>query len=204
MKLSTDPGHPNSLAGQGINRSFHLPRLPREYYQGDAVVHWTLPIAMRGIGWLNEPFHVRFREIMLHASAREGLLCTTYCLMPDHLHLVWMGLRLDSDQRNGMKSLREHLGPTLRPHRFQHLPHDHVLREHERKRNAFAAVCQYILENPFKSELIPRGKEWPFCGSVVPGYPTLHPMQPDFWPKFWKLYFVARSPDAGNLKRPLP
>ena len=29
-----------------INRAFYLPRLPREYYQGDAVVHWTLPISM--------------------------------------------------------------------------------------------------------------------------------------------------------------
>jgi len=57
-----------------------------------------------------------------------------------------------------MKFLREHLGPALRPNRFQHLPHDHVLREHERKRNAFTAVCHYILENPFKAELIPRGR----------------------------------------------
>ena len=24
-----------------FNRAFYLPRLPREYYQGDAVVHWT-------------------------------------------------------------------------------------------------------------------------------------------------------------------
>jgi hypothetical protein len=25
-----------------LNRAFYLPRLPREYYQADAVVHWTL------------------------------------------------------------------------------------------------------------------------------------------------------------------
>ena len=202
MQPQEDPDRPNPLHGQGVNRRFFLPRLPREYYQGDAVVHWTLPIAMRGSGWLNEPFHARFREIMLHAAARESLFCPTYCLMPDHLHLVWMGLRLDSDQRNGMKFLREHLGSALRPHRFQHLPHDHVLREHERRRNAFAAVCHYILENPFKAELIPRGEEWSFCGSVVPGYPTLHALQDDFWPKFWKLYLTGRAPDAGRIKRP--
>jgi len=108
-----DRGNSDLLPGQGTNRTFHLPRLPREYYQGDAVVHWTLPIAMRGTGWLDESFHTHFREIMLHASAREGLFCPTYCLMPDHLHLVWMGLRLDTDQRNGMKFLRAHLGPFL-------------------------------------------------------------------------------------------
>ena len=202
MEPSGNPEQPNPLSGQGVNRRFYLPRLPREYYQGDAVVHWTLTIAMRGTGWLNEAFHAHFREIMLHAAVREGLFCPTYCLMPDHLHLVWMGLRLDTDQRNGMKFLREHLGPALRPHRFQHLPHDHVLREHERKRNAFAAVCHYILENPFRDELMPRGESWPFCGAVVPGYPTLHPLQDDFWPKFWKLFLAARAPEAGNMKRP--
>lgn len=139
---------------------------------------------------------------MLHAAAREGLFCPTYCLMPDHLHLVWMGLRLDTDQRNGMKFLREHIGPSLRLHRFQHQPYDHVLREHERRRNAFAAVCGYILENPFEAEFAPSGREWPFCGALVPGYPTLHPLQDDFWPKFWKLYILAGAPDAGNIKRP--
>lgn len=193
---------PNPLGDRGINRLFHLPRLPREYYQGDAVIHWTLPIAMRQTGWLDVTFHARFREVMLHAAAREGLFSPTYCLMPDHLHLIWMGLRFDTDQRNGMKFLREHLGPALRPHRFQHLAHDHVLRTHERKRNAFAAVCSYILENPFKAELVGQGEPWPFSGAVVPGYPSLHPAQEDFWPKFWKLYLTARAPDAGNLKRP--
>ena len=90
----------------------------------------------------------------------------------------------------------------MRPHRFQHLPHDHVLREHERKRNAFAKVCHYILKNPFKAELISRGAEWRFSGAVAPGYPTLNPMEEDFWPKFWKLYLAVRAPDAGNIKRP--
>jgi len=79
-----------------------------------------MPIAKRGTGWLNETFHASFREMMLHAAARERLLCPIYCLMPDHIHLVWMGLRHDSDQRNGMKFLHEHLAAALRPHQFQH------------------------------------------------------------------------------------
>ena len=65
------------FSGRGTNRSFYLARLPREYYQGDAVVHWTLSMALRGTGWLNETFHARFREVMLHAAVREGLLCPT-------------------------------------------------------------------------------------------------------------------------------
>jgi hypothetical protein len=77
----------------------------------------------------------------LHAAARKGLLCPAYCLMPDHLHLVWMGLRHDTDQRNGLKFLRSQLGRSLRPGRFQHQPHDHVLKPKERQRHAFSVAC---------------------------------------------------------------
>jgi hypothetical protein len=193
---------PSRFPGQGTNRSFYLPRLPREYYQGDAVVHWTLPSALRGKGWLNEPFHSRFREAMLHAAAREGLFCPTYCLMPDHLHLIWMGLRHETDQLNGMKFLRAHLGRWLRPHRFQHQAHDHVLREDERRRGAFSKVCFYLIDNARKAGLVPHPGAWPFAGAVMPGYPGLHPLEQGFWPLFWRLYAAARAPDAGEIKRP--
>ena len=67
-----------------LNRQFYLPRLAREHYQADAVVFWTLTVFDRTRGWLTPAFHSRFRELMLHAAAREGLACPIYCLMPDH------------------------------------------------------------------------------------------------------------------------
>jgi REP element-mobilizing transposase RayT len=179
-----------------------LPRLPGEYYQGDAVVHWTLPIFDRAKGWLSASFHARFRELMLHAAAREGVWCPAYCLMPDHLHLVWMGLWLESDQRNGMAFLRTYLEPALAPARFQPQAHDHVLRAEQRKRNAFATACRYDLNNPVRARLVAKPSDWPFSGAVVPGYPRLHPLEEDYWPKFWKLVAKARHPDAGSLVRP--
>jgi putative transposase len=202
MKSSEQSKAAKPLIGSGTDRSFYLQRLPREYYQADAVIHWTMPIAMRGTGWLNDGFHAHFREVMLHAAAREGLFCPTYCLMPDHIHLVWMGMRRETDQKNGTKFLREHLGPHLRPHRFQHQAHDHVLRAEQRKRNAFAKVCFYIIDNARKEGLVEHPKEWRFCGAVIPGYPAIHPLEQDCWPKFWKLYSAALAPDAGKIARP--
>jgi REP element-mobilizing transposase RayT len=180
-----------------FNRAIYLPRLPREYYQGDAVVHWTLPISHRRQGWLDEALQAAFHELMLHTAAREGLSCPTYCLMPDHLHLVWMGLRLDSDQLNGMACLR------TAPQKFQHQAHDHVLKEKARRHNVFARACHYILENPLQAGLVKHPNEWPFSGAVVAGYPTLHPLQDDFWPRFWKLHAQAKRPDAGTIRHPL-
>jgi REP element-mobilizing transposase RayT len=190
------------FAGRGPNRDFYLPRLPREYYQADAVVHWSLAISKRRSGWLSDDFHLAFRELMLHCAAREGLLCPTYCLMPDHLHLIWMGLRRDTDQLNGMSFLRTHLEPKLSPHRFQHQAHDHVLKPQERRRQAFARVCHYVLANPIQAELVKNAIEWRFCGTILPGYPATHPLEDDFWQKFWRIYAQSKHADAANINRP--
>ena len=185
-----------------LNRAFYLPRLPREHYQGDAVVFWTLTIFDQVTGWLTPAFHTRFRELLFHAAAREGLVCPIYCLMPDHLHLVWMGLRLDSDQLNGMAFLRTYLKPGLAPARFQPQAQDEVLREEQRRRNAFAKVCFYIAANPVRAGLVAQPEEWPFVGCVVSGYPKLNPLAAEDWQKFWKIYSKLRQPDAGHLTRP--
>lgn len=185
-----------------LNRSFYLPRLPREHYQGDAVIHWTLTMFDRARGWLTDDFHLRFRELLLHTAAREGLLCPVYCLMPDHMHLVWMGLRRDTDQRNGMAFLRTHLKPLLKPAKLQMQAQDHVLRPEQRKRGAFAKVCFYVAANPIRAELVKPEEEWKFTGCVVPGYPKLHPLAEDYWPIFWKLHGQMRHSDAGDILRP--
>jgi putative transposase len=195
----------HGLGGQSrdpLNRRFYLPRLSREHYQGDAVVFWTLTLFDRAKGWLTPAFHQRFRELLLHAAAREGLACPVYCLMPDQMHLVWMGLRLDTDQINGMSFLRTFLKPELAPARFQKQPQDEVLRQEQRRRNAFARVCLYIAENPLREGLVAAPAEWPFTGCVVPGYPDLNPFERDYWARFWRIYLKLRQPNAGDIKRP--
>ena len=185
-----------------LNRAFYLPRLPREHYQGDAVVFWTLTMLNRAKGWLTPDLHHQFRELMFHTAAREGLVCPIYCLMPDHIHLVWMGLRLDTDHINGMAFLRTHLEPALAPAKLQSQPQDEVLRDDRRKKGAFAKFCFYIAANPVRDELVSQPNAWPFTGCLVPGYPKLNPFDEDYWSKFWKIFAKLRQPDAGNIKRP--
>jgi putative transposase len=184
-----------------VEEKDNLPRLLRYHYQGHAVVMWTLTIEHRATGWLDEPFHSRFRELMLHTAFREKVWCPTYCLMPDHLHLVWMGMRRESDQLNAMRFLRRQMGPMLKPHRFQHQAHDRVLREAERKRGSFARVCFYVLANPIRAKLVAEDESWSFSGAMLPGYPALNPMQKDFWEKFWKLYVaeLENEPPAPSV-----
>lgn len=185
-----------------LNRAFYLPRLPRERYQSDAVVFWTLTVFDQARGWLTPEFHTCFRELLFHTAAREGIVCPIYCLMPDHIHLIWMGLRLDTDQINGMSFLRTHLEPALVPAKFQPQPQDEVLRDDRRKKGAFATFCFYTAANPVRDELVAKPEDWPFTGCLVPGYPRLNAFDEDYWSKFWKIFGKLRQPDAGNIKRP--
>jgi len=165
-----------------------LPRLDKSFYRGLAVVHWTPTTFDRATGWLDEHFHLQFRELLLHSAFRQRLLCPIYCLMPDHLHLIWMGTSEDSDQLIAMAFLRTHLEKLLQPAKFQPQAHDHVLRENERKRGALASIVHYIAENPTRAGLAERTDEWPYTGCVVPGYPALDPREEKFWDVFWKIY----------------
>lgn len=165
-----------------------LPRLDKSFYRGPAVIHWTLTTFDRATGWLDEPFHFQFRELLLHASIRQRLLCPIYCLMPDHIHLIWMGTGENSDQLTAMAFLRTHLEKDLQPAKFQPQAHDHVLRENERRQGAFASIVNYIAENPTRAGLAESARAWPYTGCMVPGYPALDPREEKFWDVFWKIH----------------
>ena len=180
----------------------YLPRLVSEAYCGLAVVFWTHTVKHRGTGWLDNAWYSAFREIALHVAAREQVLCPIYTLMPDHLHLVWMGVNEVSDQRRASVFLRQHLEPRLNPHAWQHQAYDHVLRDEERQRNAFGATCAYIAENPVRAGLVAEAAAWSYTGCIVPGFPELHPLAPDYWEVFWRIYNAAvESGVIGKLEK---
>ena len=168
-----------------------LPRLADGFYRGLRSVHWQMTLDQRRKGWLTPGFHSRFRELLLHTMARHHLLCPAYCLMPDHLHLLWMGVAEAADQRKAARFFRTHvntlLGSALAGARFQKQAYDHVLRQHERGADAVRGMAGYILQNPVRAGLVTRAEDWPHLGAMLPGYPTLHPLAEGYWDKFWKI-----------------
>src|SRR5438552_4847054 len=170
----------------------YLKRLPPEYYQGQAYVHWSMTIEGRKKGWLVPIFYYKFREILTHTLFRYEVCCPIYCCMPDHIHLLWIGIGDGADQRNAVKYFRKQLNPILEKlaARFQKQPYDRVLREEERERDAFETVVEYIARNPERTGLVkPDGyREYPYTGCLAPGYPELRLWQDDFWDRFWRIY----------------
>jgi REP element-mobilizing transposase RayT len=187
----------------------YLRRLNAGSYEGLACVHWSMTIEGRQQGWLNPNFYSHWREIHLHTLARYQIACPAFCLMPDHLHLLWMGLSADSNQRNAAKFFREHMNDLLHraensrfqlregmskpgdnglAHRLQLQGYDHVLTAEERQRDAFARVAFYIFENPVRKGLVKVWSDYQFTGAQIAGYPKLDAREPDYWERFWKIY----------------
>ncbi|MEO0414609.1 MAG: hypothetical protein AAF226_06625 [Verrucomicrobiota bacterium] len=139
--------------------------------------------------------HSKIREALVHALGRHSIVCPVYCLMPDHAHFLLGGI-LDSptgsNQRKAVARFRKEWNRQLSSggYRLQKQPYDHVLRSDETKSlSAFQSVAGYILENPVRADLVVHYSEWEYLGCLIPGYPDISPSQPDFWDKFWKIYY---------------
>ena len=169
----------------------HLPRLTAAAYQRNAIIHWSMTLHNRETGWLAPLFHATFRELLLHTLVRHDLFCPAYCLMPDHLHLLWMGTSPASDQRQAAKFFRTQMDRLLAPRKLQRQAHDHVLREQDRQRGAFQKIAFYILENPVRAGLVAAASAYPFSGVLIPGYPDLDVFSAEHWDLFWRLYDAA-------------
>lgn len=178
-------------------RHDYLRRLPPEYYCGQACVHWSMTIEDRKTGWLTPGSYQTFREIVIHAMFRYGFCCPIYCCMPDHVHLLWLGVMDRCDQRLAARFFRIQLDVVLDKLgvRFQKQGYDHVLREDERQEAAFAEVAEYIARNPERAGLVgPEGyRLYPYTDCLVPGYPELELWQSDFWQRFWRIYTHLRA-----------
>lgn len=132
--------------------------------------------------------YYHFRELLTHSQFRYAIACPIFCMMPDHIHLMWMGILESTDQKLGMRHLRARFNGSLSRigYELQDQSYDYVLLEEERQEAAFMATCEYIARNPERSGLVAVDEfaKYPYSGCLVPGYPELKPFEADFWSRF--------------------
>lgn len=170
-----------------------LPRLDPANYSGRTYVFWTHTTGQRAKFALTNELHYFFREMLLHTCTRYRLATPVYCIMPDHIHLLWIGLNSESDQLKASSFLRKYFGLGILPLRWQRQAHDHVVREDERASGRYGDTIQYILNNPVRAGLAENWIDYPYLGAMLPGYPDLERRDPNFHDRFWKLIETESS-----------
>jgi len=121
--------------------------------------------------WLREPKIAELLRVSLHQ--RDGAVydLIAYCIMPNHVHLVFMPLAKPDGTHHSLSSIMHSLKRYTaqqanlllgREGQFwQHESYDHVVRdEAERVR-----IVSHVLSNPEKAGLLAPGGTWPWSYS---------------------------------------
>ena len=176
-------------------------------------MHWSHTIDDRKTGWLTPTFLYRFREILTHTCFRFDIACAIYCLMPDHVHMLWHGLTPNSDQLRALTFFRKASNQSLRRIGFQwqNQAYDRVLREKELEVNELQTIVEYIARNPERNGLVAADQfaSYGYSGCLLPGYPELRLFEPDSWTRVWralaylkKTAVFTRLDEDGNAATP--
>jgi putative transposase len=135
--------------------------------------NWDEALHSSGAGptWLREPATAEMVADALMVRDGRVYELHAYCIMPNHVHIVFMPLAKPvgacyslSSIMHSLKRYTAHQGNLLlgREGQFwQHESYDHVVRdEAERIR-----IVSYLLSNPEKAGLVAPGESWPWCYS---------------------------------------
>jgi len=113
----------------------------------------------------NDAFNSEILNCLRREKERTGVKVFAYCLMPNHLHMLispadsgvnisrFIGSFKSKATRIGWKY---GVGEKMWQGRF----HDHVLRPNEPVKD----ICEYILNNPVRKNLVKSWEDYKFCG----------------------------------------
>lgn len=108
-----------------------------------------------------------FEQVLMEGMERYPVELLTYCIMPNHWHLVvrpktdnalgrWMGWVGVTHVRRHHEHYHRRGGGHLYQGRFKSFP----VAEDE----YFLTLCRYVEANPLRADLVERAEEWPWGG----------------------------------------
>jgi REP element-mobilizing transposase RayT len=133
-----------------------------------------LDTCSNGPRWLEQEEISRIISEKIHLLAEEHYQLLTYCIMPNHVHLLIKPLDKEYLEHHG-KTAKYPVTDTLRLLKgstarycnqvlgrdgafWQHESYDHYVRDEEE----LERIVRYILNNPVKAGLVDDWNKWPF------------------------------------------
>jgi putative transposase len=116
----------------------------------------------RGQVFFSDADYELYRDLLREACAREGVAVWSYCLMPNHVHLILtpktpegLGRALGKAHRrySGFVNARNRVTGHLFQARFSSVVMDE---EH------LMAAARYVAMNPVRARLVERAEDWPW------------------------------------------
>ena len=154
-------------------------RLPDVHYHGRKCVAFTAVEAKRRPRFATPEIHDAVREALLSAGERHGCLVPIYTLMPDHLHVLFLGRDEHSRAKAAMDRFKWEFGIWLGQNRpdldLQKDYYDHIVRRSQ----GWEGQARYLALNPVRKGLASDVFGWPYTGSI--GYDLQEVLLDAWW-----------------------
>ena len=141
-------------------------RLSENDYKGEVSVSFTLCVKDRVRLFRDESIVADFRNILANLIDRFSCIIPIYCFMPDHQHVLVIGIKEKADTLSFIKAYKQSTGFWLSKNkidaRWQKDFFDHIVRKEENLVN----VIKYILDNPVRKGLVENWQDYPFKGAI--------------------------------------
>jgi len=141
-------------------------RLPPSSYVGQIPISFTACVGHRRHAFLTAANVGPHVEIMREQFAKFDCLIPIYCFMPDHLHVISMGMTHHSDGKRAMDAFEQKSADLLYSSgdhfRWQKDYHDRIIRRSEEWRKQVF----YVFLNPVRSKIVSDPRGYPFTGSI--------------------------------------
>ncbi|MFQ5611904.1 MAG: transposase [Anaerolineae bacterium] len=131
----------------------------------------ALDAGKSGPFWLQEPEVAKLVAESLHYRDGRVYDLDAFCIMPNHIHLVFTPLRKEDGTYHAMSAIMHSLkGRCAREANlllgrqgkfWQHENYDRVIRDEAE----WQRVVNYVLNNPVKANLVQHWKDWPWTYS---------------------------------------
>ena len=142
------------------------PRFPEFSYVGQLRYFLTICVDWRRRDFEDETSARFVIAQLLLIAATSQFEVIAYCVMPDHVHALVVGLSDASDFKAFVKRYKQATGIWWKreghcDRLWQEGYHDRILRE----RDVNEGVIRYILINPVRAGLVSDPREYPFLGA---------------------------------------
>ena len=142
------------------------PRLEAASYFVKRSYFVTFCVFRRAPAFADPPAAADARETILSYRERGFYYLPSYCVMPDHIHLLIIPLcptrhlsRIVATLKNAIASRFRRRGSHVK---WQFGYHDRILRRSE----STSDISTYIMMNPVRKGLVADYRDWPYSGIV--------------------------------------
>ena len=127
----------------------------------------------------------RLVELLRATAIQHQMAVYAYCVMPDHMHMLVIGLDPSSNCRNFVMDLKRRSTEDFQLQNsnplWQKKFYDHILR----RKDATGRVAAYIWMNPVRKGLCALPEDYPFSGSFVSDWQATRDLANPWVPE-WK------------------